>query len=256
MTIENEFVTGAYLRWLRERLSEEALAEDLTVVTTPFLDRHNDHLQIYVERRRPDSFVLTDDGYIIAELKSAGVETRGPRREELLGEILRAHGVHLEDGELQVEAPATRLGPAAHNLLQAMLSLDDLFVLAQPKVQEIFFEDVAGFLDEHDVRYTPRVKFAGKSGLDHLVDFVIPRSKGAPERVLQLVTSPRRDRIDSLLFAAADTRINRGREVRYVALVNDRQKATPPEILQALETYEIAARPWSRRNELVEELAA
>lgn len=256
MTVDNESVTGSYLRWLRQELREEALDNAITVISTPFLDRHNDHLQIYVERQRPDFVVLTDDGYIIAELKSAGVETRGPKREELLGEILRAHGVQIERGELQVEAPIQRVGAAAHNLIQAMLSLDDMFVLAQPKVQDIFFEDVASFLDLNSVRYTPRVKFAGKSGLDHLVHFVIPRSKAAPERVLQVVTSPRRDRVESLLFAASDARAARGRDVQYIALVNDKQKAVPRDILDALEAYDVLARPWSRRSELVDELAA
>ncbi len=168
MTVDRADVAGAYLDWLRVRVREEALSEDITELTTPFLDRHNDRLQIYAERRGDNHFVLSDDGYILAELKSSGVEARGQRREELFGEILRDYGVQLRGTELQVEAPVAKLGQCAHNLVQAMLSLDDMFVLAQPKVETIFFDDVAGFLDEHDVRYSPRVKFAGKSGLDHL----------------------------------------------------------------------------------------
>ncbi len=42
---------------------------------------------------------------------------------------------------------------------------------------------VVTWLDVHDVRYTPKVKFTGKTGFDHLFDFVIPKSvESARER--------------------------------------------------------------------------
>lgn len=257
MTVANERpLTNAYIGWLRERFREEAMNDKVTELTTPFLDRHNDHLQIYAERRGADLFLLTDDGYILAELKSSGVEPRGTRREELFSEILNGYGVQLQGRELQVESRASKLGQAAHNLLQAMLTLDDMFVLSQPKVESYFYDDVTRFLDENAVRYTPRAKFAGKSGLDHLADFVIPRSKAAPERILQVVNSPRRDRVESLLFAASDTRAARGRDIGYLALVNDQRTEAPSEIMGALAAYDIKASLWSQRQALVEGLVA
>src|SRR5215472_10093916 len=50
-----------------------------------------------------------------------------------------------------------------HNLIQAMLALNDLFYLAKPVVESLFFEDVVAWLDGNDVRYTPKVKFTGTS---------------------------------------------------------------------------------------------
>jgi hypothetical protein len=249
-------VAQAYLAWLRSQVTAETINDGVTELTTPFLDRHNDHLQIYAERREPDLFLLSDDGYIIAELKSAGVEARGRRREELFTEVLSGHGVRIQGTELQVETSADKLGQAAHNLLQAMLSIDDMFVLSQPKVESLFLEDVAKFLDENDVRYSPRVKFAGKSGLDHLVDFVIPHSKSAPERILQVINSPRRDRVESMLFVAGDTRAARGKDAEYLAIVNDAHKPPPREILVALKAYDITVATWSQRETILQALAA
>ena len=137
-----------------------------------------------------------------------------------------------------------------------MLSLDDMFVLAQPRISALFSDDVAKFLDDHDVRYAPRVKFAGKSGLDHLVDFVIPKSKHAPERIVQAVNSPRRDRIESLLFAATDTRGTRGTAVSYVAIVNDSRSEVSPDFVSAFAAYDVGVYPWSHREEVVAALAA
>ncbi len=49
-------------------------------------------------------------------------------------------------------------------------------------VLSLFYEDVVTWLDLHEIRYTPKVKFTGKSGFDHLFDFVIPKSRSSPER--------------------------------------------------------------------------
>lgn len=249
-------VLDSYVQWLRDGLSSEALEDGLTELTTPFLDRHNDHLQLYAEKRNEDAYLLTDDGYIVAELKSSGVEPRGKRRAELFSQILTPYGVRLHDRELQTDASAADLGQKVHNLVQAMLSIDDMFVLAQPTVETIFTEDVARFLDEREIRYSPGAKFAGKSGLDHLVDFVIPKSRSAPERFLQVLNSPRRNRVDSLLFTASDTRATRHHAVDFYAIINDERTETPADILGALREYDVRAVPWSSRYELVDELAA
>lgn len=84
----------------------------------------------------------------------------------------------------------------------------------------------------------------------------IPKSRSAPERVLQVLNTPRRDRVDSLLFAISDTRPSRGSDVAYYALVNDSQRKVQPEILHALAEYSVKARTWSARDELVDQLAA
>ncbi|MGH3720035.1 MAG: DUF1829 domain-containing protein [Pseudonocardiaceae bacterium] len=256
MSVEADLVLGSYSKWLKSTSKVEVPESGVTELTTPFLDRHNDHLQIYAEKRSPDLFLLTDDGYIVAEPKSSGVGSRGPRREELLGRLLAGHGVALRESELQIEASASNLGQRIHGLVQAMISVDDMFMLAQPAVQGIFAEDVGKFLDDHGVRYAPHVKFGGRSGLDHLMDFVIPKSRSAPERVLQVLNTPRRDRVDSLLFAVGDTKPSRGGDVAYYALVNDSRRKVQPEILHALAEYSVKARAWSDRDELVGQLAA
>jgi hypothetical protein len=256
MKTSADVLVGSYFDWLKSGINAQVLDEDVTELTTPFLDRHNDYLQIYAERTGDDQFLLTDDGYIVAELKSAGVEPYGSRRSEIIREFLSGHGVSLESGELHIAATHSSLGQRTHSLLQAMLSLDDMFVLAQPRVATVFLEDVTKFLDEHDVRYSPHVKFAGKSGFDHLVDFVIPKSRNAPERIVQVVNNPRRDRIDSLLFTATDIRSARGRDTSYYAILNDSRKQVFPEVTSALTAYDIEAKPWSARDRIIDSLAA
>ncbi len=256
MTSDASLLADSYLAWIRHGVTADKLSDRTTELTTPFLDRHNDHLQIYAERQSSDIILLTDDGYIMAELKSSGVERQGYRREEILNSLLRGHGVLLKDKELQVLATEDSLGRAIHSLVQAMLSVDDMFVLAQPRVEALFLEDVEKFLDSSGIRYSPSVKLAGQSGLDHLFDFVIPKSGDAPERLLQVVNSPRRDRAESLMFAVNDTRTVRGHGVKFFAVLNDSRHRVPPEILDAFKSYGINARKWSERDNMVEDLAA
>ena len=51
-----------------------------------------------------------------------------------------------------------------------MLAVNDLFYLAKPIVESLFFEDVVAWLDANEIRYTPKVKFTGISAFDRLFD--------------------------------------------------------------------------------------
>ncbi|WP_410563844.1 DUF1828 domain-containing protein [Amycolatopsis sp. cmx-4-61] len=256
MNDSQDLLISSYHTWLRERVSTEVMDNRTTELTTPFLDRHNDYIQVYAEQESSGSYLLTDDGYIISELRSSGVESRGTRREELFHRLLAGYGITLKGSELQTRATNNDLGQRLHSLIQAMLSIDDMFVLSQPTIEKLFIEDVAKFLDDCDIRYTPAAKFAGKSGLDHLVDFVIPKSKTAPERFLHVVNSPRRDRIENILFAINDTREARRGDTSSLALINDTKREVSTETIEAFKRYDVVAQPWSDREELVETLAA
>src|SRR5208282_6825471 len=70
-------------------------------ITTPYLDRHNDALQIYV-RRENDGFVLTDDSYIVHDLESSGCKLDTEKRKDLLGMTLKGFGVKLNGEAIEV----------------------------------------------------------------------------------------------------------------------------------------------------------
>ncbi|WP_026454602.1 DUF1828 domain-containing protein [Saccharomonospora iraqiensis] len=256
MTSQADLLVNSYHEWLRKHTHVKAVAGDITEFTAPFLDRHNDYFQIYAERVAADSYLLTDDGYVIGELKSSGVESRGPRRQDLIRRLLSGLGVTLEGAELRTSATSENFGQRIHNLIQAMLSIDDMHVLSQPTVEGLFAEDVARFLDARRIRYTSGVKLAGRSGFDHLIEFAIPKSEQAPERMLKLMRSPRRDRVENLLFAIADTRDARDAETEFLALIDDRKRDVPAGVIEAFERYSVTARAWSSREELLDRLAS
>ncbi|HDL49099.1 MAG TPA: DUF1829 domain-containing protein, partial [Actinobacteria bacterium] len=120
----------------------------------------------------------------------------------------------------------------------------------------LFYEDVVSWLDVHEVRYTPKVKFTGKTGYDHLFDFVIPKSRQQPERIVRTINRPNRDTAQAVVLSWVDTKEVRSPDSRAYALLNDSENAVSPAVIDALRNYEVRPVPWSERESVREELAA
>jgi hypothetical protein len=254
MIDEIQLLLDKYLHWLKDKTVLRQV-NDWVEITTPYLDRHNDYLQMYA-RKENGSFVLTDDGYIIGDLRRAGCELESKKRKDLLTQTLNGFGVKLVDESLMVHASPESFALKKHNLVQAMLAVNDLFYLAVPMVASLFLEDVTAWLDLNDIRYTPKVKFTGKTGYDHLFDFVIPGSKKQPERILHTINRPSRDTAQSLAFSWIDTKEVRPANSRVYAILNDSEHAPTVPVIDALKNYDVSPVLWSRREEVKEELAA
>ncbi len=243
-----------YPVWLKDRISLREV-EDSVEITTPYLDRHNDYLQIYAKRVN-GGFVLTDDGYVVDDLGLSGCKLDSPKRQAMFDATLNGFGVQTNGNALEVKASPNNFSLRKHNLVQAMLAVNDLFYLASPTVASLFQEDVITWLDLSFIRYTPSVKFTGKSGYDHRFDFVIPKSTAQPERVIRAINRPTRDTAQAMAFSWIDTREVRSPEARAYAILNDSEKTVSENILDAMRNYEVNPVPWSAREEARPELAA
>lgn len=250
--IDCKKLVDSYVEWLRQRMTT-ADVNGVCEITTPFLDRHNDRLQIYV-RKTEVGFRLTDDSYIIGDLESSGCTVRTPTRQAMLKSVLLGFAIHENEGELFVDATPENFPQKKHALLQAMISINDMFMTSKPTVHSLFIEDVRAFLEANDTRYSPGVTFTGQSGFPHRFDFVIPKSKVRPERLLRAINHPTREAAQNVLFAWTDIRHTRPVEPRAYAVLNDEQQIKT-EVLDALHSYEIKPILWSRRNEFVAELS-
>lgn len=244
-----------YMAWLRDRTTLRQVNEEWIEITSPYLDRHNDYIQIYVKRQN-GGYLLTDDSHTIQDLQQSGCILDSPKRQSLLNMTLNGFGVQFNQGALEIHASEDNFALRKHNLLQSILAINDLFYLAVPMVASLFYEDVVTWLDVHQIRYTPRIKFTGKSGFDHLFDFVIPKSEMRPERILQAINKPSRDTAQSLAFSWLDTKEVRSPESRAFAVLNDSEHDVTSSILDALRSYEVAPILWSKREDAIGELAA
>jgi hypothetical protein len=253
---EIEKLLHDYHIWLRDKTTLRQLDGQWVEITTPYLDRHNDALQIYA-RAEDSGYVLTDDKYIIHDLEASGCNLQTEKRQDLLKMTLNGFGVKLQNEALQVNATAETFPLKKHSLIQAMLAVNDLFYLAKPIVESLFYEDVVGWLEANEIRYTPKVKFTGTSGYDHLFNFVIPKSgKRQPERILQAITHPSRETALSFINAWIDTRQVRPPESKAYAILNDTELPVSGNVIDALRNYQIQPLQWHNRAQVVPELAA
>jgi hypothetical protein len=242
-----------YVSWLKDRTLLRQI-DQWVEITTPYLDRHNDYIQIYA-RKSNGGYTLTDDGYTISDLEQTGCKLNSPKRQDLLKMTLNGFGVKLVDGRLENHASNDNFALRKHNLVQAILAVNDMFYLAVPMVASLFYEDVVSWLDLHEVRYTPKVKFTGKTGYDHLFDFVIPKSRRQPERIIQTINRPNRDTAQAVAFAWIDTKEVRSPDSRAYAILNDSEQEISPPVTDALRNYDVRPIPWREREQVLEELA-
>ncbi len=253
---EIEGLLNNYRAWLKEKTTLREANGEWVEITTPYLDRHNDALQIYV-RSENGGYVLTDDSYTIHDLEASGCNLETGKRQDLLKMTLNGFGVKLLPSEaLEVHATPENFPLRKHSLIQAMLAVNDLFYLAKPMVENLFFEDVVAWLDSSEIRYTPKVKFTGTSSYDHLFDFVIPKSRRQPERIVQAITRPTRETALSFINAWTDTRQVRPPESKAYAVLNDIEQPVSANVLDALRNYRIEPVPWHDRALVAAELAA
>lgn len=249
-----EAMVGKYHAWARDRTILRQIRH-WTEITTPFLDRHNDCIQIYA-RKDDMGFLLTDDAYTLNDLEMSGCSLDTPKRREMLRTTLNGFGVGLVEDALQVHATADNFALRKHNLVQAILAVNDLFYLAAPTVKSLFLEDVTAWLDLNGVRYLPRVTLRGQSGFDHVFDFGIPKSPVGPERLVKAMTNPNRDSAQSFAFAWMDTQPTRAPNAVAYAIINDNERTVPATVTDALRAYGISYALWSRRDDVRVELAA
>lgn len=254
MTSEISDLIDGYHRWLKEKTKTKELGE-WTEITTPFVDRNNDLIQIYA-RRDGDDIILTDDGNTISELILSGCDLSSSRRQEILKITLSGFGVKRSGDALSVRTSAKDFPLKKHSLVQSIISISDMFYMSKSQSANFFLEDVAKWLDESNVRYIESPKFSGSSGFDHLFNFVIPKSQDKPERILRVINQPTRAAATNFAFAWVDTKDARHVKAQAYAILNDDEKKVGRGVTEALNAYGISPIAWSDRGNVVKELAA
>jgi len=244
-----------YRNWLRDRTAVRELHSDWVEITTPFVDRHNDYIQIYA-KKDGDNFRLTDDGNTIRDLHLSGCNLDTPKRKEFLQVAINGFSVDNKDDVLSVKAAPENFAARKHALVQAILAVNDLFYTSSAMVRSLFREDVEAWLRLMEIRFLPNVQFSGKSGYVHHFDFGIPASRHAPERLIKAINNPTKDAAQSLIFSWLDTRDTRPQDSAAIAVLNDNERGVTESVLEALRQYNVQPVLWSARDKSFEELAA
>lgn len=242
----SEFVDN-YLKWLKDSIIEKETG-DCTEITTPFLDRHNDWIQIYIERKNGELY-LTDDGYTIDDLAMSGCDMTTPYRKELVKKIVNGYGVRIsEKNELYVLAKKDDFPQKKHALIQCMLAVNDLYVTSRSSVASMFSDDIKSFLTDNSIIFASDICFIGKTGLNHKFDFIVPQIRDMKETLIKSINNPTKDSVLLTLFQWEDTRSERPKESQLMMYLNDSKKI-PSSIIESCNNYNVIPILWKKRKE-------
>ena len=253
MNMDTQNLIDSYYKWLKDKTVWKQI-EDIVEITTPYLDRHNDYIQIYL-KQDGDGYILTDASYTIQDLEMSGCPLDSPKRQKLLTVTLNGFGVKIKDKELFVKATKENFAVNKHNLIQAILAVNDIFYLARANVASLFFEDVQGWLTLSEIRFSPGLSFNGVSGYNRRFDFAIPAFKDNPERIIQTINHPTRAKAEQLAFGWLDTKDSRLIPTKAYAVINDANNV-PKQVNETLVNYDITPIWFSEKEKYIEQLAA
>lgn len=239
-----------YLKWLKDNMTQTEIKPGVCEITTPFLDRHNDYTQIYVEDTHDGLFRVSDGGYTLSDLSMCGMEFNTPKKKELLHQSLNRLGIKLDENQeiLYTICAKSELPSIQHRMIQSMLDINDMFYLSSPNIKSLFYEDVKSFFDSHEIYYSEGMNVMGKSGFSHSYNFVLQRNKENPQRFIKLMNSVSRTNAERIIFSWGDTKEARGNDEKLIVLLNDHQKVTDS-VIAGFRQYDIDPLLWSQRSE-------
>ena len=247
-------VKEKYIKWLEQEISVNKIGEYLEI-TSPFLDRYNDYLQVYAKLEADDEIILTDDAYIINNLQMSGVDINSNKRKQVLESFLNKYNVKLEEDALVTKSGIEDFPQKILFLMQAMLNVDDMFMLSQNKVASIFLEDVTEFLDSRDIFYSKDVSFVGKSGFIYSYEYLLQRTKEKPERLCKVINNPNKQNFQNTIFMWNDTKETRDNDSQLIVFLNDENKIDAT-VIEGFKNYDVNTIPWSEREKHLELLRA
>ncbi len=243
-----------YVNWLKENIAYERIGDYVEIVT-PFVDRHNDSIQVYIKKISDDDYLLTDGGEIISDLILSGIEIT-PHRQKMINDILMRFGVQSNNREITINACENDFPAKKHFLIQALLTIDDLFMTSRPNVISLFTEDVENYLKEKQIQYVSYISLVGKSGFTHNFDFAIGASKKKSERFIKAINKPNKDNTTSTIFSWNDVTATRKPDSKLLVMLNDSDDKINDELINAYMHYDILPIPWSHKDNYTNELTA
>lgn len=257
--IESSNLKKIYNDWVSEKFSYKNLETGFIRIDTPFFDRHNDSLILYAQVKDKENIILTDGGYVIDDLEASGIYVlKSPQRKNLLTRQLLSYGVsiNLEDNSLSLNTNLSNFPNDKHRLLQAMLFTNDMFMLGKKQTSNVFFEDIANFLENNNIRASQNVSYVGLSGMSHKFEFSIPGIRDIPDKLIKTLNVPNNEMYAKALTADVhNTSEIVSRPTTFYTFINDAEKEVRPDIVSLLKHERIKVIPFSKRQEFIDELA-
>lgn len=241
-----------YLKWLKDMSFEKVVAPNITRLSVPFLNSHDDYTEIYI-KKEGDQFYLSDNGETLSTLNMDGIDVS--KRMKILKGIIINYGVSLKQEELFICANQNNLFLKKHLLFQCIGKVNDMFLLSQKNVKSLFFEEVREYFIKNNIRYVPNASYMGKSGLYAQYDFSIASSNKRPFRLVKVINQLNTQTARGVIFDWTDSDYTRKEKAQLYVINNEDEHKASDSATQALSEYKIERIPWSNKERLLDCLA-
>ncbi len=247
-----ELVNNYYI-WLKNKTNIILPnGSDWAVIDTPFIGQFNDAIELFAKKEK-DRIILSDDGITLQNLQLSGVSLScSNKRKELLDYILLNYGINLNNEELIVEANENNFPQKKHNLLSAILEINDFYLLAKHTVSSIFKEDVKEYLDSQNIIYTPQFISRGSIDIEFVFDFQIAHKN--KEIVIKSFNNLNKMNFTHFIYTWNDIKKVREKITKKsfigLAIINNQDKEIKPDYLNALKTEGADYILWNERFDM------
>lgn len=212
-----------YSDWIMDSMNYTQLDKDVVRIDTPFLDNDFDHIVLYVEFLSNNQVLITDDGYTLANLKSIGfkISNQTKKRKNILTDICDDYGIEFDskENELFIKSNMDKFPVSKHRLLQAILKINDLFLLRPNYEPNSTFETVSLALDKEEILYSTKFPAIGKRGITFIFDFSIP-TRSKKDKLIRIINSPN-DLNYSKVLSMDVSMLQGSKEADYFAILDD-----------------------------------
>lgn len=170
------------------------------------------------------------------------------RRKTMLDRIIKNFSLSLDGNSIMTTATVSNFPQKKHQLVQAMLSIDDMFELNSENVKNFFVEDIETFFNSNDVFYSRDFSLLGKTGSIYTYEFHFQRTRNRPERFCKAINKLNESKRNLTIFNWIDTQEKRNNEGELIVMLNDENMVNSTDI-DAFKNYAIKPVCFSQRQE-------
>lgn len=250
-----EQLSNEYFEWATKNIDFSLdSSKNWVLIKTPFVDMYNDQIEIFVEQKN-DYYIVSDDGYTLDELDTLGFDFRSStKRKKIFDSILLNFGVTVKNSELIITIQNIKEFPSAQNrLIQCMIQTFDLLQTTREKVANFFLDDISNFFLEKELPFSTNLSITGKTGNPANFEFILGKTKNAPERALKTVNRPTPTAYQEPLMKIVDVRDYKP-QMKFYILANDTDISLSDSFINSFVNYNIEILKWSQKDQWVNRL--
>ncbi|MCL2142755.1 MAG: DUF1828 domain-containing protein [Methanomassiliicoccaceae archaeon] len=194
-TNESSDLIDEYVKWIKDNTVLKTVSSGWTEINTPFLDRHNDGIQIYV-RKVGDKLELTDDGYTLSDLEMSGCELKSEKQKSFLESIINSNSIRNNGGTLSISVLPEDFPARKTEFITALQKIGGLYLTSRSIVQSFFSDEVALWLESKNKYPLRDYSVVGNNGVRYDIDFLFPKKdRDSSETVLQAIRDPDKNNV-------------------------------------------------------------